>query len=317
MTDSGDAQATGDDGLSESQAADRIASLLAPKGDSDGSETQGDDTPEEADEEEETSDDAEQSEDEDTPEEQPEQPQSFTVKVDGEEVAVTLDELRNGYSRTQDYTRKTMEVAEQRKAAEAELQAVRQEREQYEQLLPQLRAYLEEQLAPSEDLQALRYSDPGEYAARMEENRQIRERIQAVTAEQTRLAETTSRESQQARQQTVQTELAKLVKALPEWNDPKVRDETMQAAISYGFTPEEINDTIDHRAFVILRKAALYDRLKAKAPETAKKVEAVKTARPGGASQPSKVTDLTRSKQRLAKTGNVNDAAAVLLKMLG
>jgi hypothetical protein len=43
----------------------------------------------------------------------------------------------------------------------------------------------------------------------------------------------------------------------------------------------------------------------------------VKTASPGAASQPtSKVTDLTRSKQRLAKTGRVNDAAAIFLKML-
>jgi hypothetical protein len=59
--------------------------------------------------------DTEQSElDEDT--EEQEQPQVFSVKVDGKEVEVTLDELQKGYSRTQDYTRKTQQIAEARKA---------------------------------------------------------------------------------------------------------------------------------------------------------------------------------------------------------
>ena len=53
---------------------------------------------------------------------------SYTVKVDGEEVEVNLDELRNGYQRQADYTRKSQSLAEQRKAYEANLQAVQQER---------------------------------------------------------------------------------------------------------------------------------------------------------------------------------------------
>jgi hypothetical protein len=61
----------------------------------------------------------EQSGEEEEPEEQ-EQPQTFTVKVDGKEVAVTLDELQKGYSRTQDYTRKTQQIAEVRKQVEQE-----------------------------------------------------------------------------------------------------------------------------------------------------------------------------------------------------
>jgi hypothetical protein len=111
--------------------------------------------------------------------------------------------------------------------------------------------------------------------------------------------------------------LQALVKALPEWNDAKVRQDTMEYAVQAGFTPEELADTIDHRAYVILHKARLYDQLKAKAPETKAKVDAVKTAKPGGPSQPSKVTDLTRTKQRLAKTGDVKDAAAVIERLLG
>lgn len=48
-----------------------------------------------------------------------EKPQLFKVKVDGEDVEVTLDELLNGYSRRADYTKKTMAVAQERKSLEA------------------------------------------------------------------------------------------------------------------------------------------------------------------------------------------------------
>lgn len=41
------------------------------------------------------------------------------VKVDGEEIEVPLSEALNGYSRTADYTRKTQQLAEIRKQAEA------------------------------------------------------------------------------------------------------------------------------------------------------------------------------------------------------
>ena len=64
------------------------------------------DTPEEdsATEEDESSDDVDNSE--------------VTLKVDGEDITVTMDELKKGYSRQSDYTKKTQELAEQRKALE-------------------------------------------------------------------------------------------------------------------------------------------------------------------------------------------------------
>ena len=40
--------------------------------------------------------------------------QSYAVKIDGEEQIVSVDELRNGYQRQADYTRKTQELASER-----------------------------------------------------------------------------------------------------------------------------------------------------------------------------------------------------------
>lgn len=49
------------------------------------------------------------------PQGQPAEPETFVVKVNGQEQEVTLDELLHGYMRTQDYTRKTQALAEERR----------------------------------------------------------------------------------------------------------------------------------------------------------------------------------------------------------
>ena len=69
----------------------------------------------------------------------------------------------------------------------------------------------------------------------------------------------------------------------------------------------------------ILRKAMLYDRGQQKAQASVKpQVSATRPVKPGPVqSVPQRnVTDLTRAKQRLAKTGTVNDAASVLAALL-
>jgi hypothetical protein len=63
-------------------------------------------------------------EQEETEVEEEELPQTFKVKAAGEEKDVTLDDLIKGYQLGADYTKKTTEVAEQRKAVEAERAAI-------------------------------------------------------------------------------------------------------------------------------------------------------------------------------------------------
>jgi hypothetical protein len=94
--------------MNVAEAANALAGMLPDEGQEDSSEAQLPDEGAAVDEELSTDadavddeTDAEQSElDEDT--EEQEQPQVFSVKVDGKEVEVTLDELQKGYSRTQD-----------------------------------------------------------------------------------------------------------------------------------------------------------------------------------------------------------------------
>ena len=67
-------------------------------------------------------------------EEEVEQPQMFTVNVNGIEQQVTQEELINGYSRQQDYTRKTQELSQQRKTVEEQAKEVAQRDAIYSQL---------------------------------------------------------------------------------------------------------------------------------------------------------------------------------------
>lgn len=327
----GTSQDTGSSsGLNEHQAAERIAQLLSGDGDSDEGETQEEQSSEQAedDEAEASEDTADESEDEADPsddaEEQPE-PTAYTVKIDGQEVQVTLDEALKGYQRAQDYTRKTMDLAEQRKAVDAERASLAPERDAYRQGLARLEAFIASNAQPDADLDQLRHTDPSEWAARMLEQQQRQQQLSALKAEQARLDGETQRE--QAEQQTRQraehlaAEEAKLISAIPTWANADTRKaETQQIADyaqSLGVTPEELGELADSRLVIALREGAKYRALQAKKPAVQARIEAVKTAKPGSAAvQPSKVTQATRAKQRLAKTGSVDDAARALEHLL-
>lgn len=317
--------------LNMDQAVQALAAILPEEGQQDGGETQEQPSEEEvvaaSDDESESGADElsdeltdEQSEsEEDTQEE--EKPSTFTIKVDGKDVEVTLDELQKGYSRTQDYTRKTQQVAEMRKQTEAELTAIRAEREQYAQLLGALSEQVKAAAEPQIDWDRLYQEDPIEYVRQREVMRENREKAAAIQAEQQRLAEI----SQQEQMQKLQTHKAKesqaLLEAIPTWKDPAKAKAEKAMLIEFGqkmgFTPQELGNIYDHRVVLALRKAALYDQMQAKR-QGIKPVtnNGPKPAKPGAAGRVSQMSDSVRAKQRLAKTGRVDDAASAIELML-
>lgn len=313
------------------QAVQALAAILPEEGQQDGGETQepipeeeeaaasSEDSLDTEDASEEESE-GEQSElEEDTQEE--DKPQVFTVKVDGKEVEVTLDELQKGYSRTQDYTRKTQQVAEARKAAEAELQAVRAEREQYAQLLGALSEQVKAAAEPQIDWDRLYREDPIEYVRQREVMRENKEKAAAIQAEQQRLAEIAQQEQMQQFQAVKAKEAQALIEAIPSWKDPAKAKAEKAMLVEFGqkmgFTPQELGNIYDHRVVLALRKAALYDQMQAKR-QGIKPVtnNGPKPAKPGAAGRVSQMSDSVRAKQRLAKTGRVEDAASAIELLL-
>ena len=92
-------------------------------------------------------------------------PSTYTIKVDGKDVEVTLDELQAGYSRQADYTRKSQVLAEQRKKADEELAATQQERQHYLSQLEQFNTQADAKIKEfsSTDWTKLKEEDPAEY----------------------------------------------------------------------------------------------------------------------------------------------------------
>lgn len=261
----------------------------------------------------------EQSEESDEPEEQ-EQAPTFTVKVDGKEVAVTLEELQNGYSRTQDYTRKTQQIAEVRKQVEQETQAVRAERQQYAQLLGALQAQLQA-TEPQVDLDRLYNEDPIEWVRQKEVMRERQEKALAIQAEQQRLAQLSQYEQQRAMEEQLSKEKDALLAALPEWRDPKKAQAekalVVESAKAAGFSEEDLKSVYDHRLVLLLRKAGLYDQMMSKRQGIKPVVNnGPRPAKPGAAGRVSTTTESTRAKQRLAKTGRIDDAVSAIELLL-
>jgi hypothetical protein len=261
----------------------------------------------------------EQSEEEEEQEEQ-EQPQTFTVKVDGKEVTVTLDELQKGYSRTQDYTRKTQQIAEVRKQVEQETQAVRAEREQYAQLLGALQAQLQSS-EPQVDLERLYHEDPIEWVRQKEIMRERQEKLGAIQSEQQRLFQVSQYEQQRAMEAQLASQQEALLAALPDWKDPKKAKAekalVIESAKAAGFTDEDLKNVYDHRLVLLLRKAAMFDQMVSKRQGIKPVVNnGPRTAKPGAAGRVSTTTESTRAKQRLAKTGRIDDAASAIELLL-
>ncbi len=313
--------------MNMAEAADALVGMLPDEGQEDSGESQ---LPEEgaAGEDELLTDadadsnetDPEQSEEDENSEEE-EQPQVFTVKVDGKEVEVTLEELQKGYSRTQDYTRKTQQIAEMRKHAEAELQAVRAERKQYAHLLGALEAQVQQATQPNIDWERLYQEDPIEWVRQREVMRENQEKNAAIQSEKQRLSQLSQQEQMQHHQMVLQHEQEALVAAIPEWKDSKKAAAEKAMLVQFGqkagFSPDELKNVLDHRAVVLLRKAALYDQMVSKRGQIKPVTNnGPRPAKPGAAGRVSNNTEALRAQQRLAKTGRVDDAADAIYKLL-
>jgi hypothetical protein len=239
----------------------------------------------------------------------------FTVKVDGKEIQVPEHEVIQGYQRTADYTRKTSALAEQRKAIEAEAQQVAQERAYYASQLAQLaQSY---QLPPEPDYR-LAQTDPVAYVQQRAAWEAQARQVQAVQAEQQRIAQQSAVEQQNHYQRHLQSEMERLTEALPSWKDPAKAKQEKRELTEYlrnvGYTDDEIGAATDHRAIVLAKKAAAYDKLMSSRATVEQRVaQAPKTLRPGSAAVGESTSNQRKAvMQKLQRTGGVDAAAAFI-----
>ena len=282
---------------------------------------------EEAEEEFDDESEEESEEEESDKDEQEEVEEVYSVKVDGEEIEVNLDELIKGYSRQSDYTRKTQELASERTKVNDlvqqwanELSQTQAEREQYMQALGQ---FVTTNMAGLErfaniDWQSLKEEDPMEFFSKKEEYREAQEKIQQAQYQYQVEQQKQAEELEKVRQLALKEEHEKLILAVPEWKDKDKRSQLVNDISSYGlqngYTKEELSNVVDHRQLILMMKAQKYDALQnsdVKAKKVKNKPKVVRSGKGSNKKQDTARSKRIASMKRLKQSGKPEDAASL------
>ena len=256
---------------------------------------------------------------EETQTELSEEPELHRVKVSGQELEVTLDELKAGYSRDSDYRQKTHTLGLEKRDLEAQKQSLRQS---YDTRLSELNDLIAtadatvRQQQGSEDLHKLYDEDPTAAAKLDYQLRQQNRQLEDVKSK--------AREAQaQQYDEFLATQKELAATKIPEYSDPNKADQfkyNMRTSLrNYGFNDQEIGQLADHRFLMVAKDAMSYQNLKDKKPIVQKKVaNAPKVVKAGIAkSGTSSGREAIRQKiGKLAKTGHLRDAHSAILDMI-
>ena len=253
----------------------------------------------------------------------------FDITINGKTQKVNLDELKEGYSKGSDYTRKTMELSEQRRSIDTELdtiskdkEAVKKMREDYAQKLQ----VVEQNLQTEENIDwvKLAQEDPTDYAIKKAEFDRKKELQNQIQEERKKLAEEQRKEQEKIYQNHLQAERVKLLESMPIFADeqkaPKLMQEIGNFALKQGYTEQEINMIVDHRALKTLYDAYKYNELLDKKNLRDKKVKPTNRVVSSEGKNNTRSTDkqlrVNDRMKQLKKSGNVKDAQKVLSAML-
>ena len=243
--------------------------------DAEADDAETDEVDEDGDEPEEDEDDEETDGDE--------TPQTFTVKVDGKETEVTLDDLKRSYS-GQAYIQKGMQqAAEARKEAEGLYHTLQSERQQFLATVQQLQQQGIVTPPKAPDMSMLD-SDPIGY---MQEKAAYDVKIQEYQNQQRQIQMEQARAQQlqeSARQVQMQQQANMLVEKIPEFANPETAATLKRALLehgtSYGLSAEEVAGVADARYVQVLYDAYKYRQLQSGTEKAKKKPEPPRNVKP-------------------------------------
>ena len=243
--------------------------------------------------------------------------ETFTVKVDGEDVEVSLQDLTKSYSGQRYIQNGMQKAADQRKQAEQAYNSLNQQRAQLDQYIQQVsqNGLVPKPIAPT---RALFTDDPLGY---LDADLKYKEDMGLYQADQNQLAhnhkamQEAQAETNQANLQYQQEELKRLI---PDFADAKkatkLKDNLIKHGGTLGFTEAELRSVVDARTMRTLHESMLWRQsLEGKSDVQAK----LKKARPLMKSGVKKTGESVKSVEKklmskLKKSGSINDAAALL-----
>ena len=244
---------------------------------------------------------------------------SYEVKVNGQTLNVTLDELLQGYQREADYTRGKQDLSLEKSRLDQTLQQSQTEINQKLAKLNDLNNSAQSQLQAEYaniDFERLYEDDPVEASKLEHKMRKRAENLQRIQYE-----------TQQAQnvelQKFIQGEQSKVLSLVPEFNDPgkasKLKSDMKSYLTNVGYNNQEINTIYDSRQVLLIRDAVAYDKIRRANPKVKKKVlNAPKVMKSGTTKTNAEQVARLRNEKlnRLKKTGKVADAAKVFKDFL-
>ncbi|MDX0193237.1 hypothetical protein GOC06_07005 [Sinorhizobium meliloti] len=321
-----EAETVDNQGLSVDDAAIKLRGMLGVSNDSqvehseDNDGEMSPDTEANADEANEA-DATETNTDEDDPE--------YEVEIGGEKLPVKLSELRKGYLRQSDYTRKAQEISELRKQYSENQRDVNQVREQLrEESLNILQAFKREMavayaLTEEPDWDYLLKEDPGEHYRQREafRERQAQRENLARQLYETEMAMKQHNEAQEAQlhQERLTESKTKFFETYPELRDSARAKEAQigmtQLLIDASFDQQELENLSDYRMLDILYRLWKAENTAKIVPQVVKNFEQKPNI---SAKEPSRKNFDHREKNwsKFKQSGNLDDAAALIISRL-
>lgn len=173
----------------------------------------------------------------------------------------------------------------------------------------------------------LKQEDPAMWSAervRLGERASQVQQMKDQTTQQYRQVLAQREQEQNQNRYTVQQEQSQLLlqnmpKVSPDWSDPQKLPDAKGRLATYlvgqGFSPKEIEDTLDHRNFLVAEKARLWDESQRKLQVTKKRIRTVpKVMKPGAGKEASTVNleKVRQAQSQLRKSGRMDDALTAL-----
>jgi len=251
-------------------------------------------------------------------------PGTYTIKVGGKDVEVTLDELQAGYSRQADYTQKSQVLAEQRKKADEELAATQQERQRLTTQLEKLSSINTSELEALEkqNWSEIEQRNPTEYLLQKNKLNDLREKQRVIESEQNNIRSKAEQEFKEKWEKSLAENKKIIETKIPSYFDPdkgvKIQNNIRQFMLNEGFKEGEIDSMVDARSVNTAYKAMLYDNLVKSKISKKKSKNVPKVTRPGSPATKGEISSdkVKAQRARLRKTGHVNDAKSVIESLL-
>lgn len=231
--------------------------------------------------------------------------ENIRITVGDEEL--TVEDLKSGYLRQADYTKKTQALAEQRKEVD-------QTKEQYAAALAYMTQATRQGLSQFDGVNwsQLQQTDPAQYQQLSQQYSQVASQVEAFENAQREFFTQAQQQAEAQQKMQAQQSVETLKTLVPEWNN-ELYGELREFASNYGMTSEEFNRIADYRPIMMMLDAMKFHKSRKVASE--KKAKPVTSTRKAKASNPNQTLVARQQKAALdglRKNRGVKDAAAVL-----